>query len=454
MTEHHRPLFGSRIGAILAAVGSAVGLGNIWKFPYEAGQNGGSAFLLVYLACVLFLGVPVMLAEFFMGRHTRQGAVGAYRRLGIGSPWGYAGYLGVLGAFLILGYYSVVAGWTAEYLCQSASELMCGTQEFKSPERFAAEFDAFITSPVRPILWTVLVLGLSFAAISFGVKHGIELSAKIMMPMLFFLMIILCVRAMTLPGAAEGLRFFLLPDFSKFGSRTVLSAMGQAFFSLSIGMGCMVTYASYFERSTNMQATACSVAAIDTLVAFMAGLVIFPAVFSFGIAPEHGPTLVFVTLPNVFQQMPLGAVWSTAFFLLLVIAAITSLISLYEVATAYLTDEFHWGRLPAAAAVGGGILFFAVFCSLSCGVLNDFKILGLTIFDALDSLTNRVLMPLGGVLVCLFVGWRIDRRILKAELTNKGSVPFHFFRCYAFFLRYVAPIAITLILLDQLNLFR
>lgn len=447
MTHYHRPTFGSRLGAILAAVGSAVGLGNVWRFPYEAGQNGGAVFLIVYLGCVLLLGVPVMLAEFFLGRHTRRNGVGAFAQLEPGTPWAGAGYVGIFCAFFILGFYFVVAGWTLEYLFQSLGGSLAG----KSPEQYTADFVTFIRSPLRPIFWAVVFILLTQGVISFGVKHGIERAAKLMMPLLFLLMIVLCVRSITLPGAWAGVEFLFRPDVSKLRDPGMfLSAMGQAFFSLSLGMGCMITYASYFGKNTHMQGTALSVAALDTAVAVLAGIMIFPAVFSFGLDPTQGPILVFATLPNVFSQMPLGTLWAFAFFLLLVIAALTSTISLHEVVTAYLHDEFDIRRSTAAGIVSGTVVIFVVLSSLSVNPDNSIAIFGVSFFDILDNLTTCVLMPLGGMLICLFVGWRIDTRILKAELTNKGSAAFYFFHVYVFFLRFVAPIAIGLILVYEI----
>ncbi|HBT75568.1 MAG TPA: sodium-dependent transporter [Planctomycetaceae bacterium] len=452
MTHYHRPTFGSRLGAILAAVGSAVGLGNIWRFPYEAGQNGGGAFLVIYLLCVLFLGIPVMLAEFFMGRHTRRNAVGAYQQLEPRSPWGLVGYMGILGAFMILGFYTVVAGWTFEYFYRAACQIVFGAEEAGTAARFGEEFNLFIASPWRPIVCAAILIAGTHAVILSGIKRGIELSAKVMMPLLFLLMIALCIRSATLPGAAEGLDFLFKPDFGKVGSRTVLGALGQAFFSLSLGMGCMITYASYFGKNANMQATAVSVAAIDTCVALLAGVIIFPAVFSFGIQPEAGPSLVFITLPNVFQQLPFGNIWAAVFFLLLLIAAVTSIISLHEVVTAYFHDEFAMSRAKAALVVSLGIFVLAVFSSLSCGLLGGYTLFGMNFFDFLDKTTSQILMPLGGMLVCIFVGWRIDRRILKSEFTNRGTVAFYFFSIYVFVLRFIAPLGIAAIFCDQLGL--
>ena len=287
-----------------------------------------------------------------------------------------------------------------------------------------------------------------------GVKKGIERASKVMMPVLFLILCALCVRSVTLPDASEGLRFLLQPDFSKIRSSVVLSAMGQAFFSLSIGMGCLITYSSYFGKHTNLQTTALQVTLLDTLVAVLAGIMIFPAVFSFGIAPTAGPELVFITLPNVFEQMPLGNLWSLVFFVLLALAALTSTISLHEVATAYMHEEWQMTRSRAAVYVSLGVLFFGSISSLSMGVLSEYTIGGLNFFDLLDYITAKIMLPLGGMLICLFVGQRVDKKILKAELTNEGTIPFYFFNTYAFFMKYIAPIAIGIIFLNELGLLR
>ena len=444
----NRVTFGSKIGVILATVGCAVGLGNIWRFPYMLGSNGGAAFLLVYLLCILLLGLPVMITEFFIGRHTNRNAAGAFKELAPGTKWSLIGYNGVLAAFLILGFYSVVAGWTLEYVLQAFS----GSLSDKTATDFATDFSNFSTGLIRPIIWTVTFIVLTHAIIIFGVKSGIERASKIMMPLLFLFLLILAIRSVTLPNASEGLTFLFQPDFSKINSSVILSAMGQAFFSLSIGMGCLITYASYFKKDTNLQTTALQVTILDTLVAVLAGIMIFPAVFSFGITPTAGPELVFITLPNVFAQLPMGSVWSAIFFILLALAALTSTISMHEVATAYVHEEHKMSRNKAAWVVSAGAIILGVLSSLSFGVLKDFTIGGMIFFDFLDYLTAKIMLPLGGMLICIFAGTRVERKVIKAELTNEGTIPFYFFNTYAFFMKYVAPIAIGLIFLHELGL--
>lgn len=448
MTQQNRATFGSKLGVIMATVGCAVGLGNIWRFPYMIGQNGGAAFLAIYIICIILLGLPVMLSEFFIGRYTRKNAAGAFKVLAPGTKWSLIGYNGVLASFLILGFYSVVAGWTLEYIMQAVT----GSLSDKAPEAFAQDFKLFSTEIFRPILWTVTFIGLTHFIVVSGVKEGIERTSKVMMPILFLILLALCIRSVTLPNASEGLYFLFKPDFSKITSAVVLSAMGQAFFSLSIGMGCLITYSSYFSKDTKMQITALQVTILDTLVAVMAGIMIFPAVFSFGIAPTAGPELVFITLPNVFQQLPMGAIWSLVFFLLLALAALTSTISLHEVATAYVHEEYQITRTKAAWFVSGGVMVLGIISSLSIGIWKEYTLFGLTFFDLLDYLTAKIMLPFGGMLICIYLGNRVDRKILKEELTNKGTVPFYFFNTYAFFMKYIAPIAIGMIFLNELGI--
>lgn len=450
MANKERVTFGSKIGVILATVGCAVGLGSIWRFPYMVGENGGAAFLLVFIICTILLGLPIMITEFFIGRHSRSNAAGAFKVLAPGTKWPLIGYNGVLAAFLIWGFYSVVSGWTLEYIWQA----MTGSLDGKTTAEFTEDFHAFSSSVFRPIFWTAVFVALTHVIIVFGVEKGIERASKIMMPALFLILILLCVRSVTLPNVSEGLNFFFKPDFSKITSSVVLSAMGQTFFSLSIGMGCLITYASYFGKETNLQTTAIEVTVLNTLVALLAGVMVFPAVFSFGIEPTVGPELVFITLPNIFEQLPFGSLWSFIFFILLALAALTSTISLHEVSTAYIHEEYHVSRNRAAWIVSIGVTIIGAICSLSFGVLKDFTIGGLIIFDAIDFLTAKIMMPLGGMMICIFVGTRIEKKVLKEELTNKGTIPFYFFNTYAFFIKYLAPVAIGVIFLNELGIFK
>lgn len=450
MTNNKRVTFGSKIGVVLATVGCAVGLGSIWRFPYMVGANGGAAFLLVFIICTILLGLPIMMTEFFIGRHSLSNAAGAFKVIAPGTKWPLIGYNGVLAAFLILGFYSVVSGWTLEYIWQAASGSLAG----KTTAEFTADFQSFSSNAIRPIGWTLVFVAITHIIIVCGVEKGIERASKIMMPALFLILVILCIRSLTLPGAAEGLSFLLKPDFNKITSSVILSAMGQTFFGLSIGMGCLITYSSYFSSDTKLQVTAVQVTVLNTLVALLAGVMVFPAVFSFGIEPTAGPELVFITLPNVFEQLPFGSLWSFIFFILLALAALTSTISLHEVATAYVHEEYRMTRKKAAWFVSIGVSVIAIFCSLSFGLLKEYTIAGLTIFEAIDYLTAKIMMPLGGMMICIFVGFRIDKKILKEELTNKGTATFYFFNTYSFFVKYVAPLAIGLIFVNELGLIK
>ncbi|MDR1746241.1 MAG: sodium-dependent transporter [Tannerella sp.] len=443
-----RATFGSRIGVLLATAGSAVGLGNIWRFPYMLGMNGGAAFLLLYIACIILLGFPVMVTEFYIGRHTRRNAAGAFKQLAPRTGWSVIGYNGVLAAFLILGFYYVISGWTLEYIFHSMTTSLAG----KDAAVINEEFKLFSSGVFRPIAWAFLFIVMTHLIVTSGVKKGIERASKVLMPLLFLILIALSIRSVTLSGAMEGLSFLFRPDFSKIDSSVVLSAMGQAFFSLSVGMGCLITYSSYFSRNTNLQRTAVEVIALDTLIAVLAGVMIFPAVFHFHIPPSEGVALVFITLPNVFGQLPLGNVWAVIFFILLAVAALTSTISLHEVATAYIHEEFQVTRKRATLYVSLGAAVLCVFSSLSFGLLGEAKLFGLTFFDLLDYITAKLMLPFGGMLICVFVGYRIDRKILKAELTNEGTIPFYFFHTFCFFIRYIAPVAIALIFLNELGL--
>jgi len=434
-------MFASKLGAIFAAVGSAVGLGNIWRFPYLAGQNGGGAFLFVYLLCVLAIGIPVMLAEFYIGRRSRRNPVSAMQSLAPGSIWAWAGYLGVFCAILINGFYYVVAGWTLEYLYLSVR----GGFADKTPEELQQLFTAFSSNPYRPVFWMLVFILMTHFVIMYGVRSGIEWASKIMMPVLFAVLALLCLRAITLPGAGAGLAFLFYPDFSKFGPSLILSAMSQAFFSLSLGMGCMITYSSYFTKETNLQSSAFSISMLDTLVAVLAGIVIFPAVFCFGIAPTQGPELVFITLPTVFQQMPLGTFWAALFFILLILAALTSTISLHEVFTVYLHERLHISRRRATAYTSVLSAVLGVFSALSFGVLSGYTLFSMTFFDILDFTTTNVILPTGAFAFCLFVGWRAGRSNVLDEMTSGGTMPFYCFRLYMFLLKYILPVAIGLI---------
>ena len=455
MTKKERGNFSSKLGVILASAGSAVGLGNIWRFPYETGNHGGAAFILIYLGCILLLGLPIMIAEFLIGRHSQANTARAYQMLAPGTQWRWVGRMGVLAGFLILGYYSVVAGWTLEYIFEAVSNSFAG----KTPAEFISSFQSFSSNPWRPALWLTLFLLATHFIIVKGVEKGIEKSSKIMMPTLFIIILILVGCSVTLPGAGKGIEFLLKPDFSKVDGNVFLGAMGQAFFSLSLGMGCLCTYASYFSKNTNLTRTAFSVGIIDTFIAVLAGFIIFPAAFSVGIQPDAGPSLIFITLPNVFQQafsgIPILAyIFSVMFYVLLALAALTSTISLHEVVTAYLHEEFNFTRGKAARLVTTGCILLGILCSLSLGVTKEFTIFGLGMFDLFDFVTAKLMLPLGGLLISIFTGGYLDKKLVWSEITNNGTLKVPTYKLIIFILKYVAPIAISVIFINELGLLK
>lgn len=444
-----RDVFSSKFGVIAAAAGSAVGLGNIWKFPYIAGVYGGAAFLFVYLGFIALIGLPVMLSEFTIGRKSRSNVFGAFKNLAPGSPWKLVGMLGVSAAAMILAFYGVVAGWSIDYVVKAISNDFAS----KSPGELESMFTTFIETPVTPILYQVFFMILTMAIVIVGVKDGIERYAKFLMPILIVIIIILNVRAVTLEGAAEGLRFLFYPDFSKLTGDGVLSALGHAFFSLSLGMGTLVTYGSYIDNNNNLAITAVQVTIADTLIAILAGIAIFPAVFAFGIEPSSGPGLVFITLPNVFQQMPGGYFFSILFFLLLTVAALTSSISILEVVVAYFREELKLKRNLATVVATVLIGIIGVFCSLSMGMLKEYTAFGLNFFDLLDWISANLLLPLGGLFISLFVGWYLGRKKIEEELAKGAGVVSWLLSVFIFLVKFIAPGAIAIVFLHGLGFF-
>ncbi len=452
MKSESRAEFGSKIGVVLATAGSAVGLGNVWRFPYMTGQNGGAAFIIVYVLCVLMLGIPCMTTEFIIGRHNGCNMARAYRNLAHGTPWAVVGYLGVITGFVITGYYAVVSGWCLEYIFASATGEMHG-----GPEYFARFFDSFEKDPVKPVFWAVAIILVTHFIIVRGVKDGIEKASKMMMPLLFVLLLILVVAALMLPDAWKGVEFLFKPDFSKVTKDVFLGALGQAFFSMSIGMGCLCTYASYFTKDTDLTKCALQISVIDTIVAILAGLVIFPAAFSVGINPDSGPALIFITIPNVFEKAFAGApilgyVVALGFYALLTLAALTSLISLHEVCTAFAQEEFHLGRKKGAAVTSAVCIVIAALCSLSLGDWSALSVGGKSMFDWFDFVSGQIMLPLGGFLTSLFAGWYIPKKLLEDEYTNLGTVRGRGFPMYLFWIRFVCPLFILLVFLNQLGI--
>ncbi len=435
--------FATRLGAVAAAVGSAVGLGNIWRFPFEAGQNGGGAFILVYIVCILIMGIPVILSEFIIGRSTHSNMKAALVRLSPGKRYYLFTYVCILGSFVVIGFYSVVCGWIIEYLYQAA----LGGLQGHTPEQYSSMFSALVTNPWRCVGWTVLFLLLNFMVMSRGIEKGIERVASVMMPLLFVILLVFCVNSLLLPGARQGLEFLFYPDFSELTMRGVLDAFGQAFLSLSIGISCLVTYSSYFSDDTSLTKDATTVAALDTLVAILSGVMIFPAVFSFGVEPTAGPRLIFEVLPGIFQQMTGGYFWALLFFLLVFFASLTSTISLSEIPITFMIEEYRMSRPRAILWTALFTFALAVLAALSFNVLDQVKILGKSIFDAMDYAASNIFMLLGGLFTAVYVGWILDRKVVHEQLTNGGRLKGAMEPYLIFCLRYVAPVSIFFIFL-------
>lgn len=450
--SNERGNFGSKIGIVLATAGSAVGLGNVWRFPYMVGEDGGAAFILVYIVCILLLGLPGMICEFIVGRHAQANAAAAYDKLSGGRPWKLVGYLGILTSTIILGFYAVVAGWCLQYLYAALVGQLSGDANYVKDY-----FVSFSSSPIRPVLFGIAFILITHLVVVRGVRGGIERASKTLMPILFLLLLILVVASCLLPGAMEGVRFLFQPDFSKLSSNVMLDALGQAFFSLSLGTACLCTYASYFSRDTNLLASAGQIALLDTMIAILSGLMIFPAAASVGISPDSGPSLIFITLPNVFQQafaaMPIaGYVVGVMFFALLVFAALTSTISMHEIGTAFFTEEWNMPRRRSAWVITVVASLICVVCSLSVGAMDELKLLGISVMDFCDQLTANFMLPTGALLACLFVGWYIPRQVAHDEFTNWGTHGQRIFPVFLFAVRYVCPLCIVLVFLHQLGI--
>ncbi|MCK5730717.1 MAG: sodium-dependent transporter [Draconibacterium sp.] len=447
-TNQNRDKFSSRFGVIAAAAGSAVGLGNIWKFPYIAGIYGGAAFLFVYLAFIVAIGLPVMLSELIIGRKSQRNAFGAFKVLAPGTPWKYIGILGVSAAFLILSFYGVVAGWSVQYIILSIQDGFSS----KSPEEITSLFTTLTKSPIKPVILQLGFMVATGAIVIVGVKKGIEKYTKILMPLLVVILIGLAIKSVSLEGAKAGLDFLFKPDFSKLTGEGVLSALGHAFFTLSLGMGTLITYGSYIRKDNNLIRTVVEVTVADTVIAILAGVAIFPAVFAFGIEPTEGPGLIFVTLPNVFHQMPGGFAFSILFFVLLTVAALTSSISILEVVVAYFKEEFKMSR--KGATILGTILIsmLGVLCSLSMGVLEPYTIFGLNIFDLMDWISANLLLPIGGLFIALFIGWFFGRKKVEEEVANGGKLTGALLSVFIFLVKFIAPIAIAIVLMNKVGL--
>ena len=447
MQTDQRDSFGSRFGVIAAAAGSAIGLGNIWRFPYVLGENGGGIFLLIYLILVAMVGIPVMLSEFTIGRSARRNPYGSFRKLAPGKPWYLVGLVGITAAFMILAFYTVVAGWTLEYLYQAIANGFEG----KSPVEINQMFDTFRAGTFRPILWFLIFMFMTSWIVMSGIRKGIEKYTKVLMPFLFILILILDIRAITLPGAGEGLKFLFKPDLSKISAETILEALGQGFFSLSIGMGTLITYGSYIDDRERLGNTALNVTLADTLIAILAGIAIFPAVYAFHIPPGEGTGLVFKTLPLIFQEMTGGYFFAILFFLLLSIAALTSTISVLEVIVAFFSEELNISRKAATILASLTVGLLGVLAAGSWGWFSQFHILKQSVFGILDFTTANILLPLGGFFIVIFVGWFMGTKKVQLELNNGGSLKAGYLPVFVFLVRYVAPLAITLVFMNGLG---
>lgn len=435
MENIKRVTFTSKIGVVAAAAGSAVGLGNIWRFPSQTADGGGAIFIFVYIACILFFGIPVMMSEFIIGRSARANTAGAFHILAPGTQWKWIGRLGVLTGFIIMGFYMVVAGWTLIYFLQSI------TGNLHTVNDFSIHFTNILNDPLKQSVWMIVFSFLTSFFILSGVRKGIEKSAKIFMPILFLLLIILAIRSITLEGAIQGLNFLFKPNMEHVKQTVFLDAMGQAFFSLSIGMGCLITYGSYFNKSINLTKTAVQVSILDTLVAVLSGVIIFPAAFALTSSPDTivdelvtgGPGLLFITIPELLNQMPASMAWSALFFCLLALAALTSTISLMEVVTVYLFEEYKISRRKSTIFVTLGVIILGIISSHSS-----------VFFNILDMASAKYMLPIGGLFISIFVGWYLKQQLVTAQITNEGKLRFGvgFIKFYIFLLRFIAPIAI------------
>lgn len=443
--------FGSRIGVILATAGSAIGLGNIWRFPFTTGQNGGAAFILVYFVCVLLLGIPGMVSEFIVGRRAQTNAARAYGSLGR-KEWRFVGYQGILTSTIILGFYAVVAGWCLQYLYAAIAGQLNGDAAY-----VLNYFKDFSSDPVKPCLWAVAFILITHLVVAMGVDKGIERVSKLLMPLLLLILMILVIASCMLPRAEAGIEFLLKPDFSKVTGDVFLDALGQAFFSLSLGTACLCTYASYFKPDTNLLKSSVQIALLDSGIAILAGLMIFPAAFSVGIQPDSGPSLIFITLPNVFNQAFAafpgnGYIISCLFYALLVFAALTSTISMHEIGTAFFHEELRLPRIHATWILTVVCSVIAVLCSLSVGANKNIALFGMPLLDFCDFLTAKLMLPMGAFLTSIILGWLVNRQMVKDEFTNKESIQESFFPVYMFAIRYIVPFCIVMVFLHQFGI--
>ncbi len=444
-----RESFGSRFGALVAMAGSAVGLGNLWRFPYLVGENGGAAFIIVYVVLLFLICLPIFVSEFVIGRRSQKNAYAAFRDLSDGSAWRWVGLFTIIVPLIVLSYYSVIGGWSIEYLFKSLTFSFTGNE---SQAVMSTMFGDFVSSPWAPLICHTAFLLVTTLIVVIGIKDGIEKFSKVMMPLLFVMVLAIAIYSLTLPGAGKGIDYLFNPDFSKINAKSCAAALGQAFFSLSLGFGTIMTYASYVDKKENIMFQSTATAVSDLMFAMIAGLAIMPAVFAFGLDPQSGPGLVFETLPFVFSQMPAGGIIAIVFFVALLVAALTSSISMLEVAVAYLVEEKKFTRAWACVVLFILCWLVGAVCSLSFGPLSDVKIFGDGIFDFFDNLSSNVLMTLGSLMTVLFVGWRLKKTDIYQEFTNEGtlSANVRIFGVLWFLIRYICPLAIITIFVSGL----
>ncbi|MBU8585767.1 sodium-dependent transporter [Priestia megaterium] len=435
----------SKLGFILASAGSAIGIGAIWKLPYVAGTSGGGAFFLLFILFTAIIGLPLLLAEFVLGRHTQKEAIRAYDAVAPGSLWKGIGYLGVITCFILLSFYSVVGGWILQYIFASVTGQLNGVSDYGSL------FNSTIANPTSAVISQFVFLLLTIVVVARGIQNGIEKANKILMPALFILFIIIIIRSLTLDGAMEGVSFFLYPDFSKLTSQTILFAMGQAFFSLSVGVSVMVTYSSYLSKQQNLPKSAISISALNILISLLAGLAIFPAVFSMGVKPTEGPGLLFIVLPSIFEQLPFGIVFQTFFLALFLFATLTSGFSMLEIIVASLAKGEQHKRIKLSWISGLLIFVVGIPSALSYGLLSDVSIFGKSIFDAFDFLVSNILMPLGALLIAIFVPWKMKKDVLIEEFKHGSANVKRWFSLWLLAIRYIAPVLIIIVFLNMLG---
>lgn len=447
MKQQKRGAFTSSFGVMMAVAGSAVGLGNIWRFPFLAGQNGGAAFLILYLCLILLVGLPLILSEFSIGKATHRAAVGAFKELAPRKKWYWIGYVAIVAGFSILGFYSVIAGWTIKFLVEALQNGFAGQSSLEITD----SFNSFVNTGWQPILYTGFFIACASWIVMKGVEKGIEKYNKILMPMLIGILLLLSINSMTLSGFGAGMDFLFNPDFSKITTQTVLDAMGQVFFTLSLGMGVMITYSSYVIKEENMLRSKGIVTIIDTSIAIISGIAIFPAVFTYGLEPSQGPALVFITLPNIFAQMPAGFVVGILFFMLLFIASITSVVSIMEMIAAFFIEEYHISRRKSLTYIALAVFVTSVLSALSQMEGSPLVFFGTNIFDWLDKLSSNFFMTFGAFATVIFTGWIFQKERLRKVFTSNGRYSNLIFPVFLFMIRFICPVAVAIIFLSQIG---